>query len=488
VLATALYRRPVTITALFLAAALVAGAAAASEPKFQIGLLAAACLVTVAVRAPMVALCLLLVLTCVVPYGVQNQLGVGGGQNSPGLLLSDLLLASGVIAAILVLAQRPVDRRTARFGALLLGFLAIVALQFLHGVRAGNELSRAGQEFRVLLGFGTFLIAARVLGEPGGRDRLMKVLLGIGITLGLWGLLQWFGHISFGAAGDVGVRPGVRLTSAGSGQLQGGEYGFPVVIVCCVGALVSGATHRTAVKRLLWLAIGLNAIACLVTFERTFWLSTMLGIAFVVFHARRDQRNKALLALPLIVALSIGGLSVAAPSELTTAKQRLLSIGQANTDDSVRYRVVETRFVMREIQARPLAGSGLAATIFWGQPWAQVPAKSYAFSHNGYAWLAWKVGIPAAALLVLLILGAIALRPPPGDDADARGIRRGAQGALLGLLLCTMTFPSFSSLSITPAIGVLLALAVAPRLGSEPAAGPRLRPVPTARPLIAHPT
>ena len=249
----------------------------------------------------------------------------------------------------------------------------------------------------------------------------MKVLLGIGLALGLWGLIQWFGHISFGAAGDFGVRPGVRLTSAGSGQLQGGEYGFPVVIVCCVGALLSGATHRTAVKWLLWLAIAVNAIACLVTFERTFWLSTMLGIGFVVLHARRDQRNKALLALPLIVAISIGALAVAAPSELTTAKQRLLSIGQASTDDSVRYRVVETHFVMREIRAHPLVGSGLAATIFWGQPWAQVPAKSYAFSHNGYAWLAWKLGIPAAALLVLLILGAIALRAPPGDARSRAG-------------------------------------------------------------------
>jgi hypothetical protein len=214
----------------------------------------------------------------------------------------------------------------------------------------------------------------------------------------------------------------------------------------------------------------------------------MVGIAFVVLHARSGMKVKALVALPLIVVLSIGALSVAAPSELTTAKQRLLSIGQASTDDSVRYRLVESGFVLREVRAHPVVGSGLAATIFWGQPWAQVPAKSYAYSHNGYAWLAWKVGIPAAALLVLLILGAIALHPPPGDDALARGVRRGAQGALAGLLVSTMTFPSFSALSITPAIGVLLALAVAPRLGSEPAAGTQPMPVPTARPLIPQPT
>jgi hypothetical protein len=47
--------------------------------------------------------------------------------------------------------------------------------------------------------------------------------------------------------------------------------------------------------------------------------------------------------------------------------------------------------------------------------------------------------------------------------------------------VCTVTFPSFSSLSITPAIGVLLALAVAPCVGREPAAVALAMSVPVAR-------
>ena len=195
VIASALDRRPATTTAFFVAAALAAGAIAASQPKLQIGAAAAACLVLLSVRRPVAALGLLILLTCVVPYGIQNSLGVGGGARAPGLLLSDLLLGSGVIAAILTLAQRPVDRRVARFGVLMLGFLAVVTLQFLHGVRTGHALSAAGQEFRVLLGFGTFFIAARLLDEPGARRRLIAVLAGVGIVLGLLGLIQWFGHV-----------------------------------------------------------------------------------------------------------------------------------------------------------------------------------------------------------------------------------------------------------------------------------------------------
>jgi O-antigen ligase len=285
----------------------------------------------------------------------------------------------------------------------------------------------------------------------------------VGILLGAWGMLQWFGHFSFGAAGDVGVRAGVRLTSAGSGQLQGGEYGFPVVVTVAIAVLLFGGVRSTRARAALWVAIVLNAAACLVTFERTFWLSTLLGVAFVVLRAPAPRRLKAVLAAPVIVVVAVTVLGAVAPATLTTARERVLSLGQYSSDDSVRYRVVESEFVLAQIRAHPLTGSGLAAEIFWGQPWAQGPAKTYAFSHNGYLWLAWKLGIPAAVLLVLVIGCAILLRAPPGDDLLSAGVRRGAEGALLGLLLATITFPSFNVLSITPAMGVLLALAIVRR-------------------------
>ena len=59
-------------------------------------------------------------------------------------------------------------------------------------------------------------------------------------------------------------------------------------------------------------------------------------------------------------------------------------------------------------------------------------------------------------------------------------VRRGAQGAIVGLLLATMTFPSFSQLSITAAIGLLLALAISPQSApgedAAPLAGPSTAP------------
>jgi hypothetical protein len=164
-------------------ASIVAGAFSAAQPKLALGLVAAAALAYIALRHQVAALGLLLFLTCIVPYGVQNRLGVGGGEEAPGLLLSDLLLLSGIGGALLTLARRPLDRRRMLFAALLTVFLALAVFQFIHGITAGGERSRAGQELRVLLGFGSFLIVMPLLADADTRRRVMGTLLGLSIVL-----------------------------------------------------------------------------------------------------------------------------------------------------------------------------------------------------------------------------------------------------------------------------------------------------------------
>jgi O-antigen ligase len=441
--------------------AVVAGAAGVKQPEMVLGLVAAAGLTTLVFRAPAIAVSGLLLLTAVVPYGIQNQLGIGGGEGSPGLLLSDVLLFAGLAWAFLALAEQRVARRefAIAIGALVL--VAVVILQFIHGVRAGHELGRAGQDLRVLLSIALCVIVFPLLSEERMRRQFEIGLLLCALALGLWGVAQWFGHIQLGAAADVGVRTGVRLTTAGKGQLQGGEYGFPVAIIMCSAVLAAGAVRSRAIRALLWAALGLNAVSCVVTFERTFWLSTMVGIALALARTPPQRRVAALCATPFVLLATVAGLATFAPAELQTAKERLLSLGDYAQDDSVRYRVVESRHVSDQIKAHPLAGSGLAATIFWSQPWAQLPAETTAFSHNGYLWLAWRLGLPGAALLLLMLGFAIAARAPPACDPVLRAMRAGAQGALAALLLVMLTFPVVSALSITAVVGVLLGLAVA---------------------------
>jgi len=190
---------------------------------------------------------------------------------------------------------------------------------------------------------------------------------------------------------------------------------------------------------------------------------------FVLLFAAKGRRRIGMLAATgAAAAVALVALALFAPVILTTAQQRLSSIGSYASDDSVRYRVEESGFVIARIHAHPLTGSGMGATIFWGQPWAHVPPKTRHYSHDGYFWLAWKVGVPAAVLLVGLLVSALFSRSSPAEPELSRSVRRGAQGAIAGLLVATITFPSFSQLSIAPVIGLLLALALAPSLVPRP--------------------
>jgi O-antigen ligase len=455
-------RWPLLVPALA-AALVVAVAAAASQPKYALGAALAASGFVFAFRKPVANLTLLLFLTAIVPYGVLNRYSPAHGANSPGLLISDIFLLAGLSWAVLVWPRTPLDRRRYLFSLAMFVFLFFVAVQFVHGIRSGYTRSTVGQETRVLLALGSFLIALPLLADPPSRRRLFGALTFVALALGAWGMLQWFGHFSFGAAGDVGVRAGVAQTGSSGGQLQGGEFAYPVAIILCFAVLVLGGIRSWFWRALLICALALNLAACLVTFERSFWLDALAGLLFVAITAPGLKRLKVLAIFAGAAAISVVVLSLFAPSTLTTAEQRFRSLSGYGSDPSVRYRVVESGFVYDRIRAHPLTGSGLGATIFWGQPWARTTPKSQNFSHNGYLWLAWKVGLPVAALLVCLLGLSLFSRAAPREEQLSLVVRRGAQAAIVGLLVATMTFPSVSQLSITAVIGMLLALAISPQ-------------------------
>ena len=239
-------------------------------------------------------------------------------------------------------------------------------------------------------------------------------------------------------------------------------FAFPVAVVMGVAALLSEQVRSAPTRALIAVLVALNAVDLVLTYERTFWVATLLALAVLAARSSREQRVRALAVVGTLIAVTIGGMALASPRELTAARERLVSIGQYGSDLSVRYRVTESRHVIDQIHARPLVGSGLGATIVWGRAYEGVRPSEESFAHNGYLWLAWKLGVPVAALLVLLLLVAVLWRRPRGPTT-VEAVRGGAQAALLLLLLATFTFPAFESLSITAVMGVLAALSFAPR-------------------------
>lgn len=451
------------------AGAVLFGALLGRAPAMAIALFGLAAITLLAFVAPVAHLGLLVFMTLIFPFSIQNQFGFGGGTGAAGLILSDVLLMTGLARAAIVLARRPLRPVETAGAAVTLAFLGLCVFQLVNGVFVnGNPLAEAGNDLRALLGYGALLVALPLALDPAQHRRLLRAMVAVGLLLGLWGIIQWTGQVPYNeAAGDFGVRPGVRLTTSGQGQLQGGLYGFPVAVVLGFAALLSGEIRSRWTRLLVVLIVMLNGVDVLLTFERTFIVVTLFGCGVVALRAGHAKRWRALILGPLALVAVLVPLAAISPDVLTTARERVLSIGQYGSDDSVRYRVTESEQTVEEIRQRPWVGSGLGASIWWGRPEHEVPPSVHYFVHNGYLWYAWKLGIPVAVLLIGGILVAV-LRPRRARGTPLfAAVVNGAAAIVLGLLIASVTFPAITSRPITPVLGILLALCLVPRVRRE---------------------
>jgi hypothetical protein len=468
----------------WLNATLVAGTAAllglliAVQPELAIGLTALVIATALAFFAPVTHLTLLLALTVIVPYSVQNHYSPGSTGDSPGLLPSDILLLTGLVRVAFVLPHLRLERRRLVVVGLILLSLLLTVIAAVRGVQAGFSLSDVGAEFRALGGgVAAALIAIAVMADPGGLRRMTRALVLLGLALGLWGLAQWVFQINFG--GDFGVRGGVSLTSNGRGQVQGGLFAFPVAVIVASAALASGQLRRGVQRGSVIVVLALNAVSLLLTFERTFWVVTAVGVLLVALRAGRPRRARALMWIAVVSSAGLLTLSAVAPGTLKTAEQRLFSIGAYQVDNSVRYRVVESGLVLDKVRAKPLMGWGLADTIYWGQPWTQTPPSTQSYSHVGYLWLFWREGLlGGGVLLLLLVLSALWPGRAAGGGVIA-GVRVGCQASIVALLIADLLFPAFHGPEGTFVLGFLVAYCAIPVVRPRPR--PAFGPPPTAR-------
>lgn len=452
------------------------GAVVGARPFAALALMGIAAVVALAFLAPVAHLTLLLFTTAIVPYDLQNAIGLAG--SSTGLIASDVLLLSGLVRAALVLPRLPLRPRHLLASTAAVSVIALILLQSLRGLQLGVPVSLAGYELRSLLGWGTLLIAVPILLDQSGLRRLLTGLLFVGLALGLWGLAQYFLEIPIIGGGSAGVRENVAFTE-GARSIQGGLFAFPIAFVMGLAALSSRERLSPRLRIALLGLVCANGASLLLTYERTFWVAAVVGVLFIVMRAGRGQKLKALMVMVVAVIMVLPLLAVFSPGSVASAQQRFLSLDQYGNDNSVRTRVVETRAVASRIREAPFAGWGLGAQVSYGYPWLSTPAQSTPYTHNGYLWLAWKLGIPGALLLLLLLGWAVAARRPPDLTPLLARVRHGAQAGLLVTLTVSLMFPAFRALAITTTLGVLVALSlIHPRAPSD---AHRMRTTPAGR-------
>jgi O-Antigen ligase len=456
----ALASRSTIQTAALAAMSVLLGLLAARHSNYAVAVAALGVVVLLAFLMPVAHATVLIALTTIVPYSVADTYHLGGsGTGGGGIQISDVFLLTGLLRAGMLLPHLRLTRRQLTIVALVVLSCLWTLFEGYRGLRAGQGLPEVGAEFRALGGgFAFALIAIALLADRGAHRRMLRALILLGLGLGVFGIAQWiFGY---------GVRAGVDLTTSGTGQLQGGLYAFPVVVVIAAAVLASGTLKSWRQRGPVVAVLVLNAVSLLLTFERTFWVAAVLAVLFVVARAGRRRRARALLTLVIATAVGVSALAAISPTTLVTAEQRLTSIGQFTTDNSVRYRNVESAFVLAKIRAKPLAGWGLGDTIFWAQPWEHNgPPIEQSYTHVGYLWMLWREGfLGSALLLALLALSAIW----PGRlrlGGAATAVKSGCQGAVVALAIANFTFPAFQQGSqITYVMGFLIAYCALPAI------------------------
>ena len=450
-------RQTLPVVGVALAAAVCFGALAEARTEQAVIGLGAVSAVVIALWAPFVTITALLYLAVLVPFSVQNDFSVGGGTGQPGLLMIDILVAVALARLSVGYLRRGVP------GSALVGYvvLLVAGVQLLHGIAAGAESVNAATELRrIAVATGGFLLALPLMASPT-RRHLPIVLLLLGAALAASGLAQWLLEVEYNGS-DFGVREGVGLTSAGTGQLQGGLFVYPVAVILSFAALVSGRLHGDVPWLLTAVVLGGNVVCLILTYERTFWGAAIIGCVFVLARLKATARWRALIWIPPVLTATLLGLALIAPGELRTAVERGASVSQIGSDSAVESRERESAGVLEKIANRPIHGDGLGADLTWTDVGADKPTIT-PYTHNGYLWLSWKTGIPFALLCVALLVASIARRRGPETDSFISVLSIAAQGSLLGLLVINVTFPSFNSLSAAAVTGLLLALCWVPR-------------------------
>lgn len=450
---------PVAIGALL---AVVFGTALAAHPVEAVLLLV---LVPLALCCPTATLGVVLFVTVLVPFDVQNRYSVGGGTGAPGLLAVDVLLGLGILRlAFLVLRGRVrLAPPMVVAGLFLVGALAAAV----HGLIAGVAASDAGTEARCLIvGCGSFLLTWPLLLQRETRERLYRTLLALGLVLGLWGVAQVVFHVAYSTGGDVGVRPGIdQIAAVGGGQLQGGLYAYPVAVAMSFAALLAGAGKSVAVRMLFAAVFGVNSVCVLLTFERSIWGAAAMGCIAVACRAGRSALPATLRWLAVGAAVVV--LSTAlSPGAVGTAIGRAQSIFSYSSQSSFQSRHVESDAVLRVIRAEPVAGAGFGATVTWGKRNVFATTTTN-FTHEGYLWLAWKLGVPLALALVGCLLFGALRGARPTADPPFRALRIGSHAALLASLSVCIAFPEFDALGITAVLGFITAACLAPGVSAD---------------------
>lgn len=161
-------------------------------------------------------------------------------------------------------------------------------------------------------------------------------------------------------------------------------------------------------KIMLLIFSGTTVAALISTFSRTFWVVIILQlvILFVFLNNRKRIQFAVLFGVISVITLSLAFLLMKDNTRilLATVSDRFVSTGKGTQDVSVQSRLHEYDAAIKKIYENPLGGNGYYKPFIFFEPIMQVTSKSV-INHNGYIFMAYRMGIPMAIVYFLFLFG-----------------------------------------------------------------------------------
>lgn len=351
-------------------------------------------------------------------------------------------------------------------GTIVLGGLGGVTLGLLFGAPITGIRNDLVGFFPLLL---YFPVREAVAGSPRGAHYVSMALLGLSLVtaaLVLWELYSTV--ISATAAWEI---IDVRVTG----------YEIPLLIGS-VASLAAVAYSEQAYKRMV--ALGLSVLLLIflfITKSRGYWIgwAFAVGLLFLFLPSTRRRtllRWGAAGAFFGAVALFLIAGEVAIAFAIGIVNRFSTLASAFTTDVSLLNRYVETDALWNRISRNPILGHGFGTEFSYNDLTLQ-GRRTWAYAHNGFAGLWFKLGVWGFCLIIGWWLhaaweGFVASRSRALSPIE-RGYGLGASTALLGVLLTTYTSGIYFVDAQILLITVTVALASGLRLRSQTLIGTR---------------
>ncbi|MES2716504.1 MAG: O-antigen ligase family protein [Pseudomonadota bacterium] len=455
---------PVALLAMVIPVALFIGVAAAVLPaKFTLALLFLPVFLIVAWTSPVTAfLALIAVIYGVLPAALVPQLPIGGGRfQASDLALLGLLAAHAVrFGPALPSIWRSMRPVLLPVGGLLLLAVVSFAVALLY---FQNPAKHVLAEARYFLYWLVLPLALAVASSDERRYRAMTLgLLVIAYLISTGLVVQHLTGIDLLGGGRTEALITLDQTSDVTRTTSPGIFLVVFAILYLLARWLSG---RVALPWAALLVMPLVA-GLLVTFGRAVWFAALVGALVVAASMGWRAFARFLLVGSLLSAVLFATLWVVRPQTAEAVVDRATSIRrEVSVGSSFEWRVIETQHALKNIARNPLIGVGLGG---FNHPsfHARMDENLRRYVHNGYLYLAVKLGLVSLVLLALLIWRCLvwlhqdrqAARAGP---AQAYPERRAYLGAFMAVVVAAFTQPQWMYGPGVAFVALMLAMVLA---------------------------